>query len=109
MTPPAPILYAFDPGKTTGWAKFQHRLEGWDLTDWGIFLDWHGFMNVSFKRAFCNTHAKVVYERLRTNLPYFDPIGLEVIGVPVNNHTRGMVLSRSFINFVRLASVCDII
>jgi hypothetical protein len=38
-------------------------------------------MNVSFKRAFCNTHAKVVYERLRTNLPYFDPIGLEVIGV----------------------------
>lgn len=70
-------LVAFDPGKTTGWARFVCSLENiWYLDDWGTFQDMK-----FFPEQLLTVNTTIVYERLRTNLPYFDPIGLEVIGV----------------------------
>jgi hypothetical protein len=63
--------WVFDPGKTTGVAKFIDNFLFW----WGEFHDWD-----EFERAICQGDA-VVYESVHWRGVAFNPIGIEVIGV----------------------------
>ena len=73
------MLYAYDPGQTTGWAKFvMHNVtRSAKLLDWGEFDLWHGIAGQLAEDA----TPTIVYEKIVPRHPSFNPIGLEVIGV----------------------------
>ena len=65
------ITWVFDPGKTTGVAKFVGNCLFW----WGEFTIWEEFDHA------IDENDNVVYESIYWHGPAFNPVGLEVIGV----------------------------
>lgn len=64
-------LWCFDPGQTTGIAKFiDNNLVFWDETRLWVGID-----------QLIQPGNKVVYESVFWNHPSFKPIGIEVVGV----------------------------
>lgn len=72
------VLYAYDPGLTTGWASFilakNEKLA--TLSLYGEHELWRG-IDSQIALDVCET---VVYEKVIPRHPSFNPIGLEVIG-----------------------------
>ena len=66
-------LWVYDPGQTTGYAKFSLSL--FELTGFGEFELW-GILDEQIRRD-----DIVVYEDIKVLAPSFNPIGLQVIGV----------------------------
>lgn len=73
------ILYTYDPGGTTGWARFtvwqQQKLA--EADGWGEHVLWRG-IDEQIASSFCDL---VLYENIVPRALDFNPIGLQVIGV----------------------------
>ena len=64
-------LLVFDPGRTTGWARFEDG----QLSAWGELILWRGIDKM------IRHGDTVAYERIQALHPSFDSIGIQVIGV----------------------------
>lgn len=78
-TPSSYILFAYDPGGTTGWAAFYvfPEMRTATLAQWGELKTW-----VEIDQHILHRDVQsVVFENIVPRSPDFNPIGLEVIGV----------------------------
>jgi hypothetical protein len=72
-------LWAFDPGRTTGFALFiRHQLtrQKWTLARWGSFS--HDDSSIFHQIIISD---RVIYEQVTSRTSAFDSVGIEVIGV----------------------------